>query len=582
MRLSKLAGSRYKNHPSEAKLISHAFLLRGAYIRQLANGIYSLLPAGLRVARKIERILREEMERIGCQEISMPVVQTGDIWKESGRYDEVGSEMARFKDRTGHDMVLAMTHEEAVVHLCRNDLSSYRQLPLYVYQIQTKFRDEPRSRGGLIRVREFTMKDAYSFSRTYEDMEKFYAECSKAYQRIFARCGIPEVEVVESDTGMMGGKKAHEFMLLTEAGEDTVVKCASCGYIANREVATGKIERFPEKPLEQEKVHTPDMKSIEDVAKFLNVPERKLAKVVFYDSDADGKPVLAMIRGDLEINESKIVKIIKKMPVACSEERIKASGAVPGYASPMGLASDKWRFVIDHTIADSGNLVTGANEENHHVKNFNLTRDLPGVETVDIATIREGDGCTECEGKLEYRRAIEAGNIFQLGTRYSESMGMTYLDENGVEQTPIMGSYGIGVGRLVSSVIEASHDKYGPVWPISIAPWQVHIVALNIENERVKETAEKLYADMQAAGIEVIFDDRNESAGAQFAEADLIGCPFVCVVSQKNLKNDQIEIKPRDKEKEKTFSEPEKVTNIIAGFISAAEAEIEKKADEFN
>ncbi len=580
MRLSKLAGKRYKDQPAEAKLVSHAFLLRGGYIRQLANGIFSMLPAGYRVIKKIEQIIREEMDRIECQEVLMPVTQTSDLWEESGRYFEIGPELARWKDRTGHNMVLAMTHEEAVVHLCRNEVSSYKQLPLYVYHLQTKFRDEPRSRGGLIRVREFTMKDAYSFNRTYEGLEKFYKACWRAYQRIYARCGIPEVVVVKSDTGMMGGKMAHEFMLLTDAGEDTIVKCPKCDYIANLEVAEGKIRGFKGEPEELEKVHTPEMKSIEDVAKFLKVKERQLAKVVFYDSDSEGKPVMAMIRGDLDVNEAKLSKIIKSQPTACEEEKIKANGVEPGFASPLGAPKDKWRFVIDHTVKDSSNLVTGANEFDYHIKNFNLERDFPGVETVDIATIRPGDKCAECDTKLEYHRAIEVGNIFQLGTRYSESMGMTYLDEKGEEKVPIMGSYGIGVGRLMSSVAEVRNDKWGPIWPASIAPWQVHIVALNLEVKQVKETAEKLYQLFRDAGVEVIYDDRNETAGVQFAEADLLGTPYQCVVSEKNLKEGNIEIKRRG-EREKTFVKIDEAVGHVQAHLEKELEQIESIADRF-
>ncbi|MCL4217919.1 MAG: proline--tRNA ligase, partial [Candidatus Hydrogenedentes bacterium] len=424
MRMSSMVGMRYKERPAEAVLNSHAFLLRGGYARQVANGIYSLLPPGLRVCRKIERIIREEMDRIGGQEVLMPVVQPKELWEESGRYEAVGSELVRFKDRTDHPMVLAMTHEEAVVHLCRNEINSHTQLPFLVYQIQTKFRDEPRSRGGLIRVREFTMKDAYSFHTSHEDLETWYEACYKAYHRIFARCGLPQVVAVQSDTGMMGGKVAHEFILLTDAGEDTIVISENGGYYANLEVAEGLIEGFSETPKPLEKVHTPNCKTIEEVAGFLGVPQRQTAKAVFYETDSEGRLVLAVIRGDRDVNEMKLGKIIQAQPMPASEERIRAAGAEPGYASPIGLDPDKVRLIIDATVKASNNLVTGANETGYHYKNFNLERDCPDVEAVDIVEVQEGDASPQGNDKLRLQRGVEVGNIFQLGTKYSSAMDM--------------------------------------------------------------------------------------------------------------------------------------------------------------
>lgn len=546
MRMSQLIGHRYKERPAEATLESHALLLRGGYARQVANGIYSLLPAGLRVVRKIERIVREEMDRIGGQEVLMPVAQPRDLWDESGRYASVGAELVRFKDRAGHDMVLAMTHEEAVVHLCRNEIHSYAQLPFMVYQIQTKFRDEPRSRGGLIRVREFTMKDGYSFHRTQADLEVFYMKCYHAYERIFARAGLTNVVAVEADSGMMGGKISHEFILLTEVGEDTIATCAETGYYANREVATGIIEGFPATPRPLEKVHTPGMKTIEEVAAFLGVETRQTAKAVFYDADADGKPVIAVIRGDREICEPKLAKIIRATPTPATDARIRGAGGVPGFASPMGLDASKWRIVIDATVASSNNLVTGANETDYHFRNFNLDRDLPGVETADIAAIAEGDRTPDGKGVIKLQRGIEVGNIFQLGSKYTETMNMTYNDESQQQCVPIMGCYGIGIGRLMSSIMEVHRDQYGPKWPLAVAPWHVHINALKLNAPGVKDTAEKLYADLSAAGIEVLYDDRDERPGVQFADADLIGIPIRLIVSERNLKEGQIEWKRRD------------------------------------
>lgn len=545
MRLSQLLGSRYKERPAEATLASHIFLLRGGYIRQVANGIYSLLPPGLRVARKIEQIIREEMNRVGGQEVLMPVVMPRELWEESGRYQSVGAELVRFSDRTGHGMVLGMTHEEAVVHLCRNEINSHAQLPFMVYQIQTKFRDEPRSRGGLIRVREFTMKDAYSFHASQQDLEQYYRECYRAYHRIFARVGIPEVVAVESDTGMMGGQVAHEFMLLTDVGEDTIVACDGSDYLANLEVACGRIEAFPEAPLPLEKVHTPNCRTIEEVAGFLGVPAHKTAKVVFYDRDADGKAVMVVLRGDRDVNEAKLAKVLQAAPVPAGEHRIRAAGAEPGFASPMGLDPAEWRIVVDHTVRDSNNLVTGANEPDYHYKNFNLARDVPGLATVDVVQVQEGDLSPDGKGRLVFKRGIEVGNIFQLGRKYTESMGMTYNDENGKPCVPIMGCYGIGVGRLVSSVIEAHHDEFGPIWPVSVAPWHVHINALKLNNQAVRDAAERLYAELTAADIETLYDDRNLSAGVQFADADLLGVPFRLIVGERNLKSGQVEWKRR-------------------------------------
>ncbi|NQU43812.1 proline--tRNA ligase [bacterium] len=576
MRMRTLVGRRYKERPAEATLDSHSLLLRGAYARQVANGIYSLLHPGYRVVRKIEAIIRDEMDRVGGQEVLMPVVLPRELWEETGRYQAVGSELLRFKDRTDHDMVLAMTHEEGVVHLARHEAGSYKQYPFMIYQIQTKFRDEPRSRGGLIRVREFTMKDAYSFHRTAEDLDDYYRECAIAYHRIFARAGIPETAVVRSDSGMMGGKIAHEFMLLTDCGEDSILKCDTCRYIANAEVAEGRIPAFPEDPKELEKIHTPGKKTIEDVTAFLSVPLHQAAKVVFYESDSEGRPVMALIRGDLEVNESKLARLVQRQPVPAEEATIRKTGAVPGYASPMGARD--LRVIADPTVGESNNLVTGANEDDYHYRNFNLDRDCPDVEIADIATLREGDGCPRCKGALQMRRGIEVGNIFQLGTRYTESMGMSYLDENGQAHTPIMGCYGIGVGRMMSSVMEARHDKFGPIWPISIAPWEVHINAIKPGEGGVGEVAGKLYDDLREAGLEVIFDDRDERPGVQFADADLLGVPLRFIVGAKSLANGNVEWKIRGTD-EKGEVPVEEAAHFARKWVDQAYAEIRAQAN---
>lgn len=579
MRLSEMVGKRYKERPAEATLESHAFLLRGGYARQVANGIYSLLPPGLRVVRKIERIVREEMDRVGGQEVLMPVTQPRELWEESGRYTAIGPEMARFQDRTGHDMVLAMTHEEAVVHLCRHEVNSHAQFPFMVYQLQTKFRDEPRSRGGLIRVREFTMKDAYSFHTSAEDLEAYYRRCYRAYERIFARAGIPEVVVVQSDSGMMGGKIAHEFMLLTDAGEDTIVTSEDGAYLANQEVACGRIEGFPEDPKPIEKVHTPNCRTIEEVAGFLGVDHRRTAKAVFYDADAEGRLVLVAVRGDREVNESKLARIIGKQPVPASEDKIRKAGCEPGFASPIGISPEVCRVVVDHTVAASNNLVTGANEPDYHFVNFNLERDCPGTQTVDVVDVEEGDLAPEGHGRIVLKRGIEVGNIFQLGTKYTESMGMTYNDETGQARVPIMGCYGIGVGRMMSSAMEARRDEYGPIWPMSIAPWQIHLNAIKLAAPGVRETAETLYRELSDAGLEVVFDDRDERAGVQFADADLLGVPIRVIVSERNLKSGQLEWKRRDTGEQGAIP-VESAAATLAGWVRDALQAIEDKVPE--
>ncbi len=579
MRMSHLVGARYKERPAEATLESHAFLLRGGYARQVANGIYSLLPPGFRVCHKIEQIIREEMDRIGGQEVLMPVVLPRELWEESGRYENVGSELLRIQDRTGHDMLLAMTHEEAVVHLCRYEVHSHTQFPFMLYQIQTKFRDEPRSRGGLIRVREFTMKDAYSFHTSQEDLEACYARCYRAYQRIFARAGIPEVAVVQSDSGMMGGSVAHEFMLLTAVGEDTIVTSEDGSYIANQEVATGIIDGDSEAPLPLEKVHTPDCRTIDEVAGFLGVATRKTAKAVFYDHDSEGKLVFVVVRGDREVNEAKLARLIQAAPVPADEARIRSVGAEPGFASPLGIDREKVRLVIDHTVKSSNNLVTGANETGYHYTNFNLDRDLPGVETVDVVDIEEGDLAPDGKSRIVLQRGIEVGNIFQLGRKYTQSMGMTYDDEQGKAQVPIMGCYGIGVGRLMSSVMEVRRDEYGPRWPITIAPWQVHLNALKLDQPPVREAAETLYLELCAAGIEVLYDDRNARPGVQFADADLLGIPFRIIVGERNLKDGNLEWKRRDTGENGTIP-LENAAETIAQWLREAIAQVETAAPE--
>lgn len=549
MRYSQLLTQTLREVPADAEAISHQLALRAGLIRPLASGIFSFLPLGLRVKRNIEQILREEMERADCFEISMPVVQPAEIWRESGRWDDVGQEMMRMKDRADRDMCLAMTHEEAVTDLARHMVQSYRQLPLSAFQLQTKFRDEPRSRGGLIRVREFTMKDGYSFHIDQAGLDAYYPRMYEAYQRIFDRAGLGDhVIAVESDPGMMGGTEAHEFMYLNPGGEDTLLLCDTCGYQANRQIATYKreaIEAENEKLLQ--KVATPNCKTIEEVASFLNVPQSKTAKAVFFIGTINGeeKFIFAVLRGDHELNETKLANVIKAQALRpATDEEITAVGAVPGYASPMAVKNAI--VVVDKAIAKGTNFVSGANEEGYHCLNVNVRRDFEPDIVTDLIAVEKGMPCPECETALNSTRGIEVGNIFKLGTKYSDSMGAKVLDENGKAQPLVMGCYGIGVGRLLACIIEAHHDDHGIIWPISVAPFEVQIVVLTGRKPAGElEAAEKLYEQLKAAGLDVLLDDRDERAGVKFNDADLIGIPIRLTVGSRGLANGQVEMKLR-------------------------------------
>ena len=550
MRLSKLVGRRIKEDPKDAKTVSHKFLVRGGYVRPVSAGIYSLLPTGQRVVAKIEEIIRDEMNKIDGQEVLMPVVLPAELWEESGRYGSVGAELLRFRDRNNKPMILGMTHEEAVVQLARAELTSYKQLPAMLYQIQTKYRDEARPRAGMIRVREFTMKDAYSFHTDQADLEKYYARCHEAYVRIFQRLGMKNVLSIEANSGMMGGAISHEFMALCDCGEDTIFYSPDRSYRANREVAYAawKFEK-PAEELPLEKVHTPNCKTIEEVAGFLNVKPENTGKVVFYQNAITGELICALIRGDFEVNESKLANAAMAPELKfADDESILNAGCVPGFASIIGIDASKMKMIVDRSAAESGNLVVGANEADYHYINFNYSRDCDVNASIvaDIATVREGDPCPLTGEPLKMERGIEVGNIFQLGTKYSKPMGCNYLDVNGKSHPMIMGCYGIGVGRAMASVIEQSFDEYGPIWPISIAPWQVEVVAIGYDKSEVKAAADKIYEDLQAAGVEVLFDDRGEKPGFMFSDADLLGIPFRVVVSPKTLAENTAEFRRRD------------------------------------
>lgn len=548
MKLEKLVGERFKERPADCVIDSHAIMVKGGYIKYMANGIYSSYLPLRRIVRKIEQILREEMDKIDGQEVQFPVVMPASLWDESGRYDSIGDELLRFTDRNNAKMVLGMTHEEAAVHLVREYAQSYTKYPFMIYQIQTKFRDEARPRAGLIRVREFTMKDAYSFHTSQEDLEQYYEKCHAAYERIFERVGVPEVVSVKSDSGMMGGNISHEFMLLTPVGEDSIVLCDSCDYRANMEAAENisDIARDAESAA-LEKVYTPNVHTIEDVCNFFGDETKNSCKAVVYQQNVDDKYVVLFIRGDLEVNETKLVNFLGEQVHAAviTEE----CGLNAGYIGPVNLKVNGDAVVLyDKSLEGRNNLSCGANEAEHHYKGLDMERDVPNAEYHDFAKIQEGGICPKCGKKtVKISRGIEVGNIFQLGTKYTKSMNMTYVDANGESKTPIMGCYGIGVGRLAASVCEAHHDEYGPIWPKAIAPWQVHLCAVRVDDEEVRAYADKLYEDLQNAGIEVIYDDRSVRAGVMFADADLIGIPLRIIVSPKNMKQGVVEVASRDK-----------------------------------
>ncbi len=551
MLMSNLFGERLRSKPSDASLVSHVFLLRGGYIRPVGSGIYSMLTPCIKIQRKIENIIREEMNKIGGQEILLPFVVPAELWKQSGRFDSVGSELLRFKDRTNRDMVLSMTHEEAAVNLAKTEARSYLNYPFMIYQIQTKFRDEPRARGGLIRVREFTMKDAYSFHTTQEDLEEYYVKVHKAYERIFERVGLSNVISIYSDTGMMGGSGAHEFMLVSDAGEDSIVLCDECGYKANMEVATSKLRKNDTPPVESLRVDTKGITTIDELSQFFNVDKARLIKAVVYSCDNMKKPTIVFIRGDLKVNESKLRNYLKAEVKELSD--IEGYDFEKGYIGPSNDILDKYNVIFDMSLKGESNMICGANQKDYHIVGFNISRDIGNVSYIDVAKVEEGQECPICKGKLKVKRGIEIGNIFKLGNKYTKSMDMQYTDKDGLLKTPIMGCYGIGVGRLIAGVVENSHDDFGPIWPKNIAPWQIHICALNLNKDEVKEKSFSLYKELSSK-YDVLFDDRNLSAGAQFADADLLGIPVRVIISKRNLDNEQFEVVIRNGKESKQMS----------------------------
>lgn len=545
MRMSQLFGSTLRENPAEAEMPSHQLLMRAAMIRPLAAGIYSYLPLGWRVLRKIEAILRQEMKAAGAQDMMMPVVHPAELWQATGRWQEIGPDMGRLRDRAGRDMVLAMTHEEVVADLAHHEIQSYRQLPRLIFHIQTKFRDEPRPRGGLIRVREFTMKDAYSLDADFEGLDASYQKMHQAYINIFERCRIENI-AVQADVGQMGGSASQEFMVLNEHGEDAIILCSRCGYAANAErAAFAKPEVEIPPPGEVEEMATPGCKTIAEVADFVGVPTHQTLKAVLYVT-MDGDFLFALIRGDLDVNETKLRNLLGGVEFGpATDAEITDVGAVPGYASPRGLSGV--RVIVDDSVRMGGNFVAGANREGYHLLNINYPRDFEAEIEGDFALARDGDACPECGAPLSQKRGIELGHLFKLGTRYSEALNATYLDAQGQARPIVMGSYGIGVGRLMAVVVEQHHDDAGIIWPAEIAPYQVHLVNLGRDpEEETTLAAEKLYIDLQALGFEVLYDDRNERAGVKFKDVDLIGVPVRITVGRRSLAQGGVEVKRRD------------------------------------
>jgi prolyl-tRNA synthetase len=566
MRLSKLFGKTQKETPAEAETASHRLLLRAGMIHQVVAGVYAYLPLGLRALNKIAAIIRDEMNRAGGQEVSMPVLQPLEIWQETGRDRAFGRGLFTLTDRRERRLVLGPTHEEVVTLLAGHNVQSYRDLPLLLYQIQTKFRDEPRPRGGLIRVREFSMKDLYSFDADEAGLDESYNKMLRAYNNIYSRCGLPSL-TVEADSGAIGGKDSHEFMVVTADGEDEVISCPKCGYAANVEKAQsvkGKIEGG--KPLPREEVATPGAASIEEVAGFFKIPESHTLKAVFYI--ADGKMVFVVVRGDIEVNEIKLKNALgcNDLRFATEDEVIQA-GIVAGAASPIGIKG--FKIIADDSITSGSNFVAGANKPETHIKNVNYPRDFKVDIITDIAQAHAGEECPKCGGRLTSTRGIEVGHVFKLGTFLSERLGALFIDTEGVSRPIIMGCYGIGLDRLLAAAIELNHDDKGIIWPLSIAPYHAYLCSLRPENPDVAAAADKLYNDFEAEGLEALYDDRDESPGVKFNDADLLGMPFRITVSPRTLEKNSAEIKKRT-EKESQLVPLESVTEKLKEMVTGA------------
>ena len=531
--------------PSDAEIISHQLMIRAGLIRKLTSGIYSYLPLGYRVIRKLEQIIREEMNRAGAQEVHLPMVQPAEIWQESGRWTYYGKELLRLRDRHDHEYCLGPTHEEVITGLVRNDVKTYRQLPLNLYQIQTKFRDEVRPRFGVMRCREFGMKDAYSFDVDEEGAEKSYEKMFAAYNNIFRRCGL-QFRPVEADSGSIGGKYSHEFMVMADSGEDAMVFCEKCAYAANLEKAEVACPEkkiiFEDDWLPLEDVDTPDVRTIEEVSAFLKVTPQNIVKTLIFN--ADGKPCAVLIRGDHEVNEVKVKNYLgaAELELASDDMIRDVTGAPRGFAGPVNI---KAPILVDYSVIDMVNFVTGGNRQDGHLKNVNVGRDFKVEAFTDLRIVNAGDPCPRCGQPIKTARGIEVGHVFKLGTKYSKAMKAVYLGKDGQEKIMIMGCYGIGIGRTVAAGIEQNHDDNGIIWPMPLAPYQVIITPVNINEITIRETAEYLYNAMITEGVEVLYDDRDERAGVKFKDADLIGIPLRVTVGHKNLQDGNVELKIR-------------------------------------
>lgn len=546
MRFSKYFIPTYKEFPADAEVISHQLMLRAGMIRKLTSGIYTYLPAGLKSIRKVEGIIREEMNRAGAIEILMPAVQPGELWEESGRWDYYGRELLRFKDRHNRDACLGPTHEEVITDLVRKEIHSYKQMPINFYQIQTKFRDEIRPRFGLMRGREFIMKDAYSFDVTEEDANQSYEAMYEAYTRIFQRCGL-KFRAVEADTGTIGGSFSHEFMVLAETGEDQIINCTACDYAANLERAEVRIPDAMSEPErtgmdDVEEVDTPDIKTVEDVTAFLSISPDQLIKTLIFV--ADGEVVAALVRGDHEINEAKLKRFLGAQTVELADPGLVAdtTSAPMGFAGPVGLTI---RTIADHSIKGMKNFVTGGNKKDLHLKNVNLNRDFNVSSFGDLCIITPNDPCPRCGRAIQFGKGIEVGHIFKLGTKYSKSLKAMFLDEAGKERPIIMGCYGIGVGRTVAAAIEQNHDENGIIFPAPIAPFEVTVLPLQMHESSVVGIAEAIYRDLNDHGTDVLLDDREGRAGIKFNDADLLGIPVRVTVGLRGVQNGQVELKMR-------------------------------------
>ena len=559
MRISKLFGKTQREVPAEAETISHQLLLKAGMIYQVAAGVYSYLPLAWRVLKKIENIIREEMDKAGGQELMLPVLQPLELWQKTGRDLAFGKGLFTLSDRRDRKLALGPTHEEVLTELVSHYVNSYRDLPLLLYQIQTKFRDELRPRAGLLRVREFTMKDLYSFDSDEEGLSQSYNKMLQAYQNIYDRCGLPSV-LVEADSGAIGGKDSHEFMVITETGEDEIIYCRKCGYSANTDKAQSVQDKLAdEKPLPVGEVATPGITTIKGLSNLLKVPQSHTIKVVFYV--ADGEFVIAVIRGDIEINEVKLKNALHCFELClATEAEVKEAGIVAGSASPIGISGIK--VIADDSITSGANFVAGANKPDTHLRNVNYPRDFEVDLIADISLAKAEEGCPKCGSKLSSSRGIEVGHIFKLGTFLSEKLGAFFTNPAGVSQPVVMGCYGIGLGRLLAAAIEQSHDDKGIIWPMSIAPYHIYLCPLYIENSEVATAAEELYAELESQDLEVLFDDRQESPGVKFNDADLLGIPIRVTISPRTLEKNSIEIKKRSEKDSQLVPLEEAVTRL--------------------